>query len=139
MPSSMPPMPKTDAATEAAFRALVPDDPRVTLRPMFGNLSAFVNGQMFSGVFGSDLFVRLDDVGRDELRQAGGGPFEPMPGRPMREYAMVPGDWRADPTPARAWVERALAWAAALPPKSSATTKTSPKAKTTSPKAKTQP
>ena len=39
------------------FRALVPDDPRVAIRPMFGQLAAFVNGNMFFGLFGSDLGV----------------------------------------------------------------------------------
>ena len=52
---------------------------------MFGNLGAFVNGNMFAGLFGPDIGVRLDDVGRDELASIEGsrpfGPAErPMPG-----------------------------------------------------------
>ena len=31
------------------FAALVPDAPRVEIKPMFGNLGAFVNGNMFMG------------------------------------------------------------------------------------------
>ncbi len=46
---------------------------------MFGNLGAFVHGNMFAGLFGPDVGVRLDDAWREELAAvAGSGPF----GRP---------------------------------------------------------
>ncbi len=52
-------MPKPSAEAKAAFHKLVPSDPAVASRPMFGNLAAFVNGNMFCGLFGEDLFVRV--------------------------------------------------------------------------------
>ena len=52
-------MPKPSEQAKAAFTKLVPGDPAITLKPMFGNLAAFVNGNMFAGLFGEDLFVRL--------------------------------------------------------------------------------
>ena len=55
-------MPKPSEHAKAAFTKLVPDEPAVNMRPMFGNLAAFVNGNMFTGLFGEDLFVRLPDV-----------------------------------------------------------------------------
>src|SRR5256712_10962516 len=54
-------MPKPSEQAKAAFTKLVPDEPAVSMRPMFGNLAAFVNGDMFSRLFGEDLFVRLPD------------------------------------------------------------------------------
>ena len=54
-------MPRPSEQAKAAFSALVPAEPEVTLKPMFGNLSAFVNGNMFAGLFGEDLFVRLPE------------------------------------------------------------------------------
>jgi hypothetical protein len=42
-------MPKPTEADKDRFRSLVPDDPRVEVKPMFGNLGAFVNGNMFVG------------------------------------------------------------------------------------------
>ena len=54
-------MPKPSEQAKAAFTKLVPAEPGVTMRPMFGNLAAFVNGNMFAGLFGDDLFVRLPD------------------------------------------------------------------------------
>jgi len=53
---------------------------------MFGNISAFVNGNMFAGLFGNDLFVRLSKESRKELlEKQGASLLEPMKGRPMKE------------------------------------------------------
>ena len=41
-------MPKPSEQAKAAFTKLVPDEPPITLKPMFGNLAAFVNGNMFA-------------------------------------------------------------------------------------------
>lgn len=109
--------PKPDEETKAAFEDLVPEDPRVAIRPMFGNLSAFVNGNMFMGVFGRDLIVRLPDDERERAIGEGGSDFEPMPGRAMKGYVSLPEVWRKDRSAASAWIERSLAWAAEMPPK----------------------
>jgi hypothetical protein len=39
---------------------------------MFGNLGAFVNGNMFAGLFGSDLGVKLASEDLAQLTAAGG-------------------------------------------------------------------
>ena len=83
-------MPKPSEQAKAAFAKIVPDGPTVTLRPMFGNLAAFVNGNMFAGLFGEDLFVRLPEEEGAKVRKQGGRDFEPMPGRAMRGYVIVP-------------------------------------------------
>ena|SRR5438128_11997414 len=114
---SMPPMPKPDEAAKALFGSVVPEHPDVRVRPMFGNLAAFVNGNMFMGLFGSDLFVRLPEPEREAVTKAGGGPFEPMPGRPMREYVTAPVGWRDHPERLRRLASRSLEWARGLPPK----------------------
>jgi TfoX/Sxy family transcriptional regulator of competence genes len=108
-------MPKPDDQTKAFFESVVPNHPGVQIRPMFGNVSAFVNGNMFMGVFGPDVFVRLPDDERDLV--PGGRPFEPMPGRPMREYVVLPSEWRNKPERVREWAARSLDWAEELPPK----------------------
>jgi TfoX/Sxy family transcriptional regulator of competence genes len=111
-------MPRPDDATRAYFHALLPEDPRIGVRPMFGNLAGFVNGNMFTGIFGSQVFVRLPEAERAELLAVpGAAPFAPMEGRPMQEYVTLPEQWRDEPEQARAWLHRSLAWAAALPPK----------------------
>jgi TfoX/Sxy family transcriptional regulator of competence genes len=102
--------------TQAAFRVVVPDDERVTVRPMFGSVAAFAGGQMFMCLFDNELYYRLGEADRTKLLAAGGGPLEPMPGRPMKEYVALP-DWRAGTAPTHEWGDKALAYAISLGPK----------------------
>src|SRR5712664_1584800 len=110
-------MPKPSEQAKAAFTKLVPDEPAVTMRPMFGNLSAFVNGNMFAGLFGEDLFVRLPDEQSAPIRKQGGRDFEPMPGHAMKGYVTVPSTWRTKPATTQAWIAASLVFARSLPPK----------------------
>ncbi len=110
-------IPKPDEESKAFFESVVPEHPGVKIRPMFGNLSAFVNGNMFMGLFGSDVFVRLPDEERAEVAGLGGTAFSPMEGRPMKEYVVLPEAWRADPDRVREWARRSVEWAEELPPK----------------------
>jgi TfoX/Sxy family transcriptional regulator of competence genes len=110
-------MPKPTEADKDYFRSIVPDDPRVEIKPMFGNLAAFVSGNMFMGLFGSEVGVRLPEVDRAVLLdEEGAGPFGPE-GRPMGEYVTLPSIWRSDPEQTAAWGDRALEHAASLPRK----------------------
>jgi TfoX/Sxy family transcriptional regulator of competence genes len=111
-------VPKPSEDDRQFFRSLVPDDdPGVEIKPMFGNLGAFVNGNMFAGLFGPDVGVRLDDAGRAELASIeGSGPFGPAE-RPMGGYVTLPAAWRARPDLAAAWIEQAHAHVRLLPPK----------------------
>src|SRR5258708_32042678 len=91
-------MPRPDEATRAYFHSLLPEDARIGVRPMFGNLAGFVNGNMFTGVFGSRVFARLPPGDRAELLAIpGAAVFAPMEGRPMTEYVTLPDDWRGEP------------------------------------------
>ena len=108
-------MPKPTDGDRERFRSLAPDDAAVEVKPMFGNLGAFVNGNMFMGLFGSDVGLKLPESERAELLATpGAGPFGPV-GRPMGGYVTLPADWTPDD--ARPWVESSLAHVAALPPK----------------------
>ena len=107
-------IPKPTDDDKERFRALVPDDPRVEVKPMFGNLGAFVNGNMFMGLFGGDVGVKLGDADQQELRDAGGGAFGPEE-RPMAGYVTLPAGLTG--ATAGRWVARSLELAAALPPK----------------------
>jgi hypothetical protein len=46
-------IPKPTDADKAYFRALLPDDDGIQVKPMFCNLGAFVNNNMFAGLFGA--------------------------------------------------------------------------------------
>jgi TfoX/Sxy family transcriptional regulator of competence genes len=111
-------MPRSTKESEALLRSLLPGRKDVALRPMFGNLSAFVGGNMFMGVFGEDFLIRLPESDRAELLKVEGSAiFEPMKGRQMKEYVVVPRSWRRDPAKIRPWVARSLSWSSKLPAK----------------------
>ena len=110
-------LPKPTQETKDFFASIVPDHPAVAIKPMFGQLSAFVNGNMFMGIFGEDVLVRLPEADRETVIAAGGSVFEPMAGRPMREYVVLPEAWRDDVPRIEEWAARALDHAEELPPK----------------------
>ena len=107
-------IPKPTTDDKARFEALVPRDARVAVKPMFGNLGAFVNGNMFMGLFGSSIGIKLDDPAQAELSKAGGGPFGPAE-RPMGGYRTLPLTFTA--AQAQVWIARSLAYVSTLPPK----------------------
>ncbi|MET4638388.1 hypothetical protein [Mycetocola sp. 2940] len=59
-------IPKPTDEVKDFFRSVVPNIPTVEVKPMFGNLGAFVNGNMFAGLFGSAIGVRLIDPSSEE-------------------------------------------------------------------------
>jgi TfoX/Sxy family transcriptional regulator of competence genes len=110
-------IPKPSDEDRQFLRSILPEDDRVEIKPMFGNLGAFVNGNMFAGLFGSAVGVRLDPAARDELAAIEGtGAFGPAE-RPMTAYVSLPSAWRDQPALAAGWVGRALEHVAELPPK----------------------
>lgn len=110
-------MPKPSEQAKAAFSRLVPDEPAITLKPMFGNLAAFVNGNMFAGLFGEDLFVRLPETEAKPIMKSGGRPFEPMAGHAMTGYVVVSDGWQKKPDAVRGHITRALTLTRAMPAK----------------------
>ena len=107
-------MPRPTEADKERFRDLVPDESNVEVKPMFGNLGAFVNGNMFMGLFGSDIGVKLSPADQESVRAAGGGDFGPAE-RPMGGYVSLPA--MAEPGQTSEWIATALSYVAALPPK----------------------
>ena len=111
-------VPKPTDADKVRFRDLIPHEPGVEVKAMFGNLGAFVNGNMFAGLFGPLIGIKLADHDRQELAAAGAGPFGP-PERPMGGYLTLPPAVLAHPDDAAAWIHRALDHVATMPPKAS--------------------
>ena len=107
-------IPKPSSVDKERFQSLVPADARVSVKPMFGNLGAFVDGNMFMGLFGADIGVKLDEAGQRDLAAAGGGPFGPAE-RPMGGYVSLPKTFRE--AEARQWIAKSLEYVCALPPK----------------------
>jgi len=109
-------IPKPTEADRARFRSLVPDDPRVETKPMFGNLGAFVNGNMFMGLYGAQIGVKLGPEDAAELaRIDGSSPFGPAE-RPMGGYLTLPPTIIGSPA-ADLWVAQSLRFVAQRPAK----------------------
>jgi TfoX/Sxy family transcriptional regulator of competence genes len=98
------------------FTECLPDDPRIERRKMFGYPVAFVHGNMCAGLFGDRVFARLSEADKAAL-PGGGDYFEPMPGRPMKAYAVIPDEVVADETELAEVLAKAVAHTAALPAK----------------------
>jgi TfoX/Sxy family transcriptional regulator of competence genes len=108
-------IPKPTEADRERFTALVPDGAGVEIKAMFGNLGAFVNGNMFMGLLGADVGVKLPEAEQRELlAEPGAGPFGPAE-RPMAGYVTLPARWSFEE--AKPWVDKSLTHVAALPPK----------------------
>jgi TfoX/Sxy family transcriptional regulator of competence genes len=85
-------------------------------KQMFGGLAFMVNTHLACGVIHDDLLVR---VGKENYQDAlgRGGQVMDFTGRPMRSMVMVPGDDLVSGTTLIDWVEEAVAYAMAAPPK----------------------
>ena len=99
------------------FDKSVPSGEGISLRKMFGYPAAFANGKALSA--------------QDRARftaEFGERTFEPMKGRPMREYVRLPEQLLADARKRAAWIKRSLRYAETVVPKAkSSTRKQSPR------------
>src|SRR5690348_7361818 len=100
------------------FAESLPQDPGVERRKMFGCPAAFVRGNMFAGVFQDQVFARVTPAEKADLEARYGPlPFEPMAGRPMKDYVRAPDEVIADEAALAELLARAFAHTAGLPPK----------------------
>ena len=86
---------------------------------MFGYPAYFINGNMFAGIHGETLFLRLSDADVKKIIETHKGValFEPMPGRPMRGYVAVSKPFYSDGSLFEEWLEKSVRYVSSLPPK----------------------
>ena len=105
-------MDKASPELIARFEDLAEVVPEADRKLVFGSPTCLVGGNMFFGVHAVGLFVKLPAEQAQELLADGGRQFEPMPGRPMGGFIVLPDDQdNAD------WVRRSYAYALSLPAK----------------------
>jgi TfoX N-terminal domain len=115
---SSPSFKKSPPALVERFGAVLSRFPDIQQRQMFGYPAAFIGGNMVTSLFHDHWVVRLPDADREELLAIdGAGPFAPMPGRPMKGYAIVPPSIVSDDAALDRWLERAFAHGRSLPAK----------------------
>jgi TfoX/Sxy family transcriptional regulator of competence genes len=88
-------------------------------RAMFGAPTYFRNNNMFAGIHGDTIIIRLPDEDRKEIlaKYRDARPFEPMKGHFMKEYIALPESFYNNKHILREWLNRAFNYASSLPPK----------------------
>src|SRR5262249_47933012 len=107
----MPAFTKPSAETVASFLQATQNLDDAEPRTMFGYPSVFLNGNMLACVFQDRIMVRLSESDRaDATNKLGAKPFEPSPGRAMKEYVELPRDLANDPKKLKRWLDRGVAY-----------------------------
>ncbi len=117
-PAQMPGFGPAPEELKNTFEKAMLSVPLAEKRKMFGYPCAFINGQMFAGLYQTNMILRLSAEDRLrflELEDA--KVFEPMPGRPMREYVVIPESMLNQENELDDWVTKAFNYAVSLPPK----------------------
>jgi TfoX/Sxy family transcriptional regulator of competence genes len=92
----------------------------VRRKDMFGTSAWFLesNDQMFAGAWGEAIMVRVGEKLTSRLIESGEAePFDPMGGKPMREYVLLDSEKIAEDSDLLEWLDQASDFASALPPK----------------------
>jgi TfoX/Sxy family transcriptional regulator of competence genes len=95
------------------------------IKKMFGSTCYFASGQMVTGVHEDNIFLRLSEADREGFKgkYKGAVAFEPIKGRPMKEYVIVPPQIYKDEAAFKPWIERSIEYVRSLPPKAKKTIK----------------
>jgi len=88
-------------------------------RMMFGYPVFFVNRNMFAGLFGNSVFIRHSDKIRTflEKKRVKLNLLTPMPGRPMKDYAILPAGLAGKRADLRKVIRMSAEHTRTLPPK----------------------
>jgi len=116
----MPKFEKSSPELVARFAAVLDRHaaPDITRRQMFGYPCAWIAGNMVSGLFAQDWWVRVSEPEREALLALPGAhQFEVMPGKAMGRYVVMPRDVVADDAALDAWLTKAIEFTRTLPPK----------------------
>ena len=109
---------RSSADLTARFGSVIDGVDGLEPRKMFGEAAGFVNGNLVTGLHAGRWFVRLPDADRAEaLALDGSSVFAPMPGRPMKQYVILPPSVLEDAAALSSWLHRAVAHGRSLPPK----------------------
>lgn len=106
-----------DETIEERIRNIVSTWPKTDSKKMFGGVCHLLQGNMFCGVLKEYLILRLGAEAADEALARPHVRHFDITGRPMKGWVMVAKEGFADDATLAKWLERARAFAAALPPK----------------------
>lgn len=106
-----------DQALASRVRKVLEKRRHVAEQRMFGGIAFLLHGNMFCGVIGSDLVLRLGEEGVTRaLRERHTRPMD-FTGRPMKTMVYLQSKALESDDRLRKWVERAVRFARSLPRK----------------------
>ncbi len=82
---------------------------------LFGCPSYTLMGNLFAGVFGEQVFLRLPEAGRVRAVSEGAGTFEPLKGRALKMYVLLSEAAVTDDEVLSTWLERSMDFVKGLP------------------------
>jgi TfoX/Sxy family transcriptional regulator of competence genes len=106
-----------DEGLAERLRDVLSEQPNLTEKKMFGGLAFMLNGNMFCGIIGEELLVR---VGPENFESALSHPHaRPMDftGKPMKGYVYVESAGFESDEDLTAWAKRGADFVLTLPPK----------------------
>jgi len=100
------------------FDAILPGGSKVERKKMFGCPVGFINGNMFMGLHNDKIILKLGENEREGfIREYNAEIFEPMPGRKMREYVVIPENLLTNISSLKTWCEKSYEYTSKLKPK----------------------
>ena len=88
-------------------------------KKMFGYPAYFINGNMFAGLHGDKVFLRLSDseIKRFREEQPEAKLLEPVPGRIMSSYVVLPESVYSNEECFNLWLDSSVKYVSSLPKK----------------------
>jgi len=103
------------------FQAALPAHPDLTPKKMFGYPASFVKGNFFTGLHNDNVVIRLPDAVKASLKELASAPqFDPMGGRPMKQWWVIPKSVTGDGKKLKAFIGAAFEKVQPLPGKAAA-------------------
>jgi TfoX/Sxy family transcriptional regulator of competence genes len=106
-----------DEELATRIRAIVGRRSGVSEKKMFGSLAFLVGGNMFCGVVGGDLLVRVGPAAYEATLARPHARQMDFTGRPMKGIVYIAREGIASADDLRAWVGQGLKFGRSLPPK----------------------
>lgn len=98
------------------FQTFMENFENIENKKMFGYPCCFLNGNMFTGLHEENWIIRLSEPDREEMtKKYNTSLFEPMPGRVMKEYVILPSLILSDFKIFHEWIDRSITFVSFLP------------------------
>ena len=90
----------------------LPEGSEMQTKPFFGGAAAYANGRICMTLTKVGFALKLPEVERQELLEAGARPLQYFPNAPIKkQYVVLSEEILTDPQKLRLWIERCIRFA----------------------------